>query len=67
MERKRINWGKICVVLQRGEKSVNHALVHNSSQVYFQLFFVVFIKKSYKSTPLQSIKHLTGNIDLQIF
>ena len=32
---------------------VSHALVHNSSQVYFQLFFVVFIKKSYKSTPLQ--------------
>ena len=36
---------------------VSHALVHNSPQVYFQLFFVVFIRKSYKSTPLQSIKH----------
>ena len=45
---------------------VSHALVHNSSQVYFQLFFVVFNRKSYKSTPLQSIKHQhpTGNISI---
>ena len=63
---KELIGGKFVLCYSEARNSVSHALVHNSSKVYFQLFFVVFIRKSYKSTPLQSIKHPhpTGNINL---
>ena len=58
--------GKFVSCYSEARNPVSHTLVHNSCQVYFQLFFVVFIRKSYKCTQSQSIKHqyLTGNINL---
>ena len=63
---KELIGGKFVLCYSEARNRVSHSLVHNSSQVYFQLFSVVFIRKSYKSIPLQSIKHQhpTGNINL---